>query len=425
MWGRDSHTDGCAARRVRVPGANASGPDGLPAGARRLMRAAGAALMAAVMAGDLIPAHASDLTVKPVYKAPPPPPPSAPSFWIAGEYLIWSAKGDKLPALVTTSPPGTPQPLAGVLGAPGTSVLFGNGRVNDDWRSGARIRGGYWFDPQHTSGIEAHFFMLATDSTKFSASSNGSPILARPFVNTTTGLEDALLVAFPGVSSGSVGITDTSRLLGAGAAWRTELCRACAFGSVSGLVGYRFLRLRDNLMIGTDIRDVVGGAAFADVDQFKTTNSFNGLDLGLTGNVLYGPWEMMWVTKVGVGGTFSDVTINGQNTVVPPGGGAVTTAGGFLALPTNIGTRSTSHFAVVPELGVNVSYHVTSNLRVFAGYSFLYWTGLVRPGGAIDTTINPSQLSGGALAGPARPVALFGTTDYWAQGFNFGLGYSF
>ena len=80
---------------------------------------------------------------------------------------------------------------------------------------------------------------------------------------------------------------------------------------------------------------------------------------------------------------------------------------------------------MAPELAANVSYQVDNHLRIFAGYSLLYWTGLVRPGGAIDSTINATQQGGLPLVGPARPQAQFNTTDYWAQGFNVGLAYNF
>src|SRR5262245_8106792 len=55
--------------------------------------------------------------------------------WASAEYLLWWTKGDRLPPLLTTSPVGTPLANAGVLGRPGTSVLFGDERVNDDARS--------------------------------------------------------------------------------------------------------------------------------------------------------------------------------------------------------------------------------------------------------------------------------------------------
>jgi hypothetical protein len=86
---------------------------------------------------------------------------------------------------------------------------------------------------------------------------------------------------------------------------------------------------------------------------------------------------------------------------------------------------TSSRFAVAPELGLNVGYQVTGSLRAFAGYSLLYWAGLVRPGGTIDTTINPTQAGGGTLVGPARPQAQSNTADYWAQGVNLGLVYNY
>src|SRR5262249_51829749 len=149
-----------------------------------------------------------------------------------------------------------------------------------------------------------------------------------------------------------------------------------------------------------------------------------GLDLGLTGDIAGGPWKLTWLAKAAIGGTFSATDISGATVTTVPGVGPATTAGGLLALPTNIGSRDSSRFAVARELAAHVSYQINGNLRAFAGYSVLYWTGLVRPGGVIDSTINPSQLSGQPLVGPARPQAQFNTTDYWAQGFNVGLAYS-
>lgn len=393
------------------------------------MRVITLAAIAAVMAAGCPQAKAADLRAKPVLKAPPPPP-SIGGFWIAAEYLNWSTKGDKLPPLVTTSPPGTPKGQAGVLGAPGTSVLFGNGSTADSWRSGVRVRGGYWLNPQRTEGVEAQFFTLGRGSTNFSLSSSGNPILAEPYVDAVSGLPAAQLVAFPGLDSGSVSISDTSQLLGAGAIYRREVCKTCLFGSVNGLIGYRFMRLHDGLSInGTSVADagivIPAGTIIAATDQFDTVNNFHGLDLGLTGDVASGPWRLTWLAKLAIGGTFTQVNINGSTVTTVPGIGSTASAGGFYSQPTNIGNETSSRFAAAPELGLNVGYQFTDRLRAFAGYSLLYWTGLVRPSGTIDTTINPSQAGGGTLVGPARPQTQLNTTDYWAQGFNLGLVYNY
>ena len=55
---------------------------------------------------------------------------SAPSIW------RWWMKGDSTPPLVTTSPNGTASGAAGVLGQPGTSVLYGGNGINTAMRSG-------------------------------------------------------------------------------------------------------------------------------------------------------------------------------------------------------------------------------------------------------------------------------------------------
>jgi hypothetical protein len=387
---------------------------------------AGAAFLALIVG----PAIAADMSVKaPVLKAAPALP-SVGGFWIAAEYLNWSTKGDRLPPLVTTGPPGTPLGQAGVLGAPGTSVLFGDGSAADVWRSGVRLRGGYLFDSRHAEGLEGQFFALGRNSTDFSLSSPGNPILAHPFVNAVSGLQDAQLVAFPGLISGSVSISDTSQLFGAGAVYRRELCTTCNLGSVSGLIGYRFMRLHDALSInGTSIAGLGGaipaGTTFTATDQFGSVNNFHGLDLGLTGDVANGAWRLTWLAKLAIGGTFTQVNIDGSTVVTVPGFASTTSAGGLYSQPTNIGNETSSRFAVAPELGLNIGYQVTNGLRAFAGYSLLYWTGLVRPGGAIDTTINFSQTGGGALVGPARPQRQLNTTDYWAQGLNLGLVYNY
>jgi hypothetical protein len=97
--------------------------------------------------------------------------------------------------------------------------------------------------------------------------------------------------------------------------------------------------------------------------------------------------------------------------------------GGLLTQPTNIGERDRNVFSVVPEIGVNVGYQVTDGLRVFAGYSFMYWTNVVRPGDQVDRVVNVTQLPGSPVpfSGPARPAFSWNDTDFWAQGFNLGL----
>ena len=50
------------------------------------------------------------------------------------EFILWNTNSPSVAPLITTSPAGTPQAQAGVLGQPGTSTLFGGGLYDDTRR---------------------------------------------------------------------------------------------------------------------------------------------------------------------------------------------------------------------------------------------------------------------------------------------------
>ncbi|WP_426409592.1 BBP7 family outer membrane beta-barrel protein [Bradyrhizobium ganzhouense] len=381
---------------------------------RRLRAAAvGVALAAIALSSSAL---AADLPLK----APPKPVDFNP-FWAEADYLAWSVTGDKLPALVTTSPVGTPLGVAGVLGQPTTTVLFGNSSVNEDWRSGGRITAGYWFDPQRRSGVEASFFGLENASTGFAANSNAYPILARPFTNVLTGLPDAILSGYPGFITGNIAINETSRLLGAGALYRQDI-GALGASRVSALIGYRYLQSSDKLsMMQTSVLDATTGNF---TDNFNAASNFHGVDLGLAGDWRNGPWSLEWRGKVALGANINESDVSGFTSLTTAG---VTTTfpAGVFAVASNSGHFSQTKFAAVPEISLKAGYQVAPGWRLTIGYDALYWTGVQRAGGLIDTTINPTLLPPGPPAGPTRPLPVMNTTNLLAQGFSFGVRYSY
>ncbi len=376
----------------------------------------GATLFAALFCG---PVDAADL---PYARKAPPAPPATGSFWVELDYLAWTVKGDHLPPLVTTGP-------TGVLGAPGTAVLFGDSTVNDGWRSGGRLQAGYWFDQTRTRGVEASLFAIEDATTDFAAASNaaGSPVLARPFFDPVLNAQSALFVAAPGVAAGSITASETSRLFGAGALYRQSL-GSWAGENVSGLIGYRYLHSSDKLNITSSATSLSiifpPGTTFGVNDSFEASSDFHGLDLGLVGQFDRGPWTFEWRAKVALGINFNDAQINGSSTTTV-GGITTTSVGGLLALSSNIGNYSQTRFAVVPDLELKVGYQISPQWRLTAGYQVLYWTNVQRAGGLIDLTVNPALLPGGNSAGPQRPQALLDTSSMLAQGFSVGAKYGF
>lgn len=364
-------------------------------------------------------------------------------FWTEVDYLGWTVQGDRLPALLTTSPVGTARAQTGVLGAPGTTVLFGESETNDGWRSGTQLQGGYWFDREQIIGVEASAFGLENLSSGVATSSSGSPSLARPFFNTSTNQQDRLLVAMPGGSSGAVTVRELSRMLGAGAMYHQNIWSwggdaagpspaRGALGGRSGslwgsghigvLVGYRYRYVSDHLDVASSTTSGPITVNFS--DSLNANNDFHGLDLGLSGDFSKGAWSLEWRGKVALGANLNDTHINGS-TVSAAGGVTTVTSGGLLAPRNAIGDNAQTRFAVIPEINMKLAYKVASNWQVVAGYSAMYWSGMQRAGDLVNTSLNPStspppdgQPQGHAGPPPNRSSLL-------TQGLSFGLKYAY
>src|SRR5262249_1978998 len=161
--------------------------------------------------------------------------------YTSASYLLWWTEGQFVPPLVTTSPPGTLAADAGVLGKPGTEVLFGGRRLNTGIRSGCRVTTGLWLSDAMRWAVDGDFMVLQDMSTSFARASTGDPILARPFFNVLTAAPDAILTAFPGVVTGAIIATaNTSAVFGAEANLRRNIYDNCS-RRLDLLVGYRFL----------------------------------------------------------------------------------------------------------------------------------------------------------------------------------------
>ncbi len=343
---------------------------------------------------------------------------------------MWWGKGDHVPALVTTSPEGTARNEAGVLGAANTSVLFGDASLNNEFRSGERFTVDYWFDPDHCTAIEASYLGLGEHTDSFSASSQGTPILARPYYNVISASQESELIAYPGVATGSVNMAATTDFQGAEVLLRRNWFRQCG-GRVDFLVGYRYARLADDLQMdesktSTDPQSTVPvGTTLALSDRFQTLNEFNGAEIGMLAQWRRCCWSLDLLMKLGLGNTNSHVSIDGSTTITEPTQNPATYPGGVLALPSNMGNYPQNQFSMVPEVGVTIGYDLTCRLRTTVGYSLVYWSNVARPGEQIDTNENRSQVPPGTLVGAPFPQFRYASTDYWAQGLNLGLDYRF
>ena len=355
-------------------------------------------------------------------------------FYGSAEYLLWTLKESNLPVLVTTGPTGTTgAPLNGILGQPGTQVLFGGSALKEDARSGARIMLGYWFDACQTWAIEGGGFFLEDKTSRFDANSDRFPLLSRPFFDVSQGTEFAEVTTAPGRSTGSISVETSSQFWGAEINLRRQVCNSCWY-RLDLLAGGRYLDLNESLTITeramiADNQPSLGGNLAVISDRFATQNRFYGGQFGGNLDLKRGRWSLGVRGMVGIGVTDESVDIRGSQSFTP-NSALNTNRGGLLALDTNLGHFSRSKFSVVPEVGLTLGYQVTDHLRVFAGYNFLYWSDVLRPADQIDRNVNSTHIPNFfsppvARTGPARPAVLLRETSFWAQGFTGGLEFRY
>jgi len=384
--------------------------------------------------------------------------------WARAEYLLWWVKNDHIPALLTTGTfvnPATGAVEVGFLGNPGTVVLFGDQDLDHGAFSGGRFTIGAWLDDCQHKGVEVSYFFLGRQNITANFDSGVFGSLARPFQvpgggpgsmpitlpngsTVTPGQQSSETVSVTGISTGSFSFSNSTQLQGFNAdllcCWCGDYC--CCNGQGYGVVllgGFRYLDLQESIDITERIQVAanpmfmgqpvtlpdprLAGASLVGTDSFHTRNQFYGGEVGLRATSYRGPWSLEGTGRVALGTTHQVVDINGMSSGVGPLG-SFSATGNLLALPSNIGRFTKDKFSVVPEVGVNIGYNVTENLKLLAGYSFLYWSSVVRPGDQIDTVVDPRQLpfSGNPPGrnGATRPAVLFRDTDFYAHGINFG-----
>lgn len=343
----------------------------------------------------------------------------------------------RVPALVTTGNPANTQIPAGVINEDGslpgnTTIPFGDSLINADGRSGGRIVLGMHINP--CWALEGDYYGLADQTTNFSATTTGNTFIGIPFYDESNNGLPAVFTIAPGAGgpAGGVTINATTQFQGAGIRLLRNICCSEGCGPswwdgcpvnvakrVDFLMGYRYNRLADNLVINQQHN--ILGTIRTGQDVFDSENTFNGFDLGTMLQFRRRCLSLDLITKVGIGNTRSVVNINGtafQNGVQQ------TPAGSIFALSTNSGTRTNNAFTMLPEVNLNLGYQLNPCWRFTTGYTLMYWCGVYRPGDQIDQHINPNlwpplpTTPNTAGLWPQYPGR---ASDLWVQGVNFGL----
>jgi hypothetical protein len=375
----------------------------------------------------LPPGYIPTPPVTPVVDAPFPPeivrdPAGNPAFWIGADVLIWWIRNPPLSVPLITTGPASQGDGAGSLGQRGTVSLTPNPSFGAE--SGLRLYAGGWFDAGHIFGLEGSVFWLDEHNKSFGAvdqSGKGQqvinePVLGAPFITQVSG---------PKTGTGGVIVDLNSRFSGADInllynVWREER------SSVNLVGGFRYYDLEEHLDIagssnvfnkvtfsdgdGNILVKAPAGSNVTAFDFFRTHNEFYGGQLGVQFQTLMGRWFFSGKGTLALGDMHQSVSVDGTTIVSPVNGTPVTLSGGnFATLQTGHYWRD--HFAVAPELQLNVGYQITPAIRAMVGYDLVYLSSVVRPGNQIDNTYD----------GNVHPLVPLTTSSFWAQGLNLSL----
>ena len=336
--------------------------------------------------------------------------------WLKLDVLLMWRQGRDFPPLVTSDPVVESSTTAGIL--PDAQTLLG-GRVGTDMQAGGRVDFGFYIDPRQCAGYGFRFWGLGRDSSESRFDSTDFPVLAIPFFDADAGANDALLVAYPGLRSGTISVTGTSSIMSNDVYGRFLLCRDCN-SRLDFITGWQYARLADRVDIRSQstVTETGGtipvGTVSTIVDQFDTRNEFHGGILGLQWQRSCSYWTTQVLGRMSIGNMHETATVRGATRITSPGQPEQNLATGLFAQESNIGAHSRNEFTAITEVGFNIGYRFAPCTQLNFGYTFVYFSDVLSPGTGIDTTI-------GDDGDTTRPQFTFRHSDYWAQGISLGL----
>jgi hypothetical protein len=203
------------------------------------------------------------------------------------------------------------------------------------------------------------------------------------------------------------------------------------------LVGGRFMSLCEKLLmeqVRNQLPDVTGVSITEGItENFTTYNRFYGGQVGGVIETCLGRLQVQFITKVAMGVTNQTVKINGGDTLILPANPAlglpnttiIQSPYTLFVGPGNTGTHTRSEFTVIPEGQVNGGWMFNENVMLTFGYTFMWWSDVMRPGDQIDRVVNIQPVGDLTPILPLQPRYLGHARSLWVQGLQVGLMLNF
>ncbi|WP_158265353.1 BBP7 family outer membrane beta-barrel protein [Blastopirellula marina] len=333
--------------------------------------------------------------------------------------MVWR-KGGNYPPLLTTSANAD----RGILGNPSTQIVWGDGNEHGNPTAGGRITLGLWLDDYQNWSVGGRFMALEEQSQGFTATSDQYPVLAYPFFNLNTGLQDSTIVALPGTGTGAANNTtvnfENRNSFYMGDAFLTKHIATNNGNRWDFIGGYTYFKMEDSLYNDATftVQDLAppGGLSTGDVvrysDRFDAVNEFHGGHVGLMAEFQDGPFSWRAMGKLALGSAHQEATVSGLTTA----NGNFVRNEGVYALASNSGSFSRDKFVYVPEINIEMLYAYNCNLDFKIGTTFIYFSDIVTGGALINNNIDPNGTA---------PVFQFNEQEYWILGMTAGVEYHY
>jgi hypothetical protein len=403
------------------------------------------------------------------------------------DYLLWRISKTSVPSIANTVPVGVLTITTSETNVDATGVTVGTGintvthffpvsitantnvagtnPVDPGSFSGGRVTAGFWFDSEHTCGVEASGFALERlgfNFTNVTNNANNQFIINTPFTNNvfqvapamgSTPATRTLVESFPvffvrQANESLVGETHT-QMWGAEASLRSTWCYYGPI-AIGGTIGPRYQNFEDELQVNNTFTLVrptglpsqggpngdppTGGGpslgnplTFATHDQVEAHNHWIGGQVGLDLDAIFGRFIVHVRGEVGMGDMYQVVDVFSQTSNNDPRAGG-TTPGGLLFGQNDSGQHTRSEISFLSELNLKVGYAVTRNLQVYAGYDVMYITNVARAANqsALTTgTVEANVAGTNVNLNVNSPTFRFSDSGLWASGFNVGVELAF
>ncbi|VTS07456.1 BBP7 family outer membrane beta-barrel protein [Tuwongella immobilis] len=345
-------------------------------------------------------------------------PPGMPQFWSSLDYLLWWTQQTDLPPIAQVIPDALANAPAFRAGQ--AMTLYPTDSTGTEAMSGIRTVVGGWFSPAQTLAAEVVYFQLFEQGDRFQVESNGSPVIGRYYVDSQTNLPTLLTFSNP--------TTGTRGSISADFAQSVHNAEANLMGSIRPYVGdrmmviagFRYMDVQQRMNITDRMVNANGSAFIQGQESFDVKNRFYGGQVG-TKWVWQGKhWSLDTTVKLAVGAMSQNSEIQGMTMVHTPANTA-TYAGDILAQSSNIGNRTQTTTALIPELNLKLGYKINSWAQFHAGYDFVFISDMMNLGNLMDTTVNANLIPPGNPGGPMRPGFPNESDTFWLQGLTLGV----